>query len=306
MPDASLYASADRPTDALAEWCREQVGAFRVVGVYSQAHGESQVWRIATASGDAYLKRLRKAVKWQQETDAYRLWASVALPDETATLRASADNIGPDGERAIITSALAGVCMESVTLTPAQDLLVWERAGRAIARLQSLPSIAPPADPVVTIQADFEGYLRRGRDAGAIFDTDTLALIKQAQARAIVFAGEPLVATHRDYTPRNWIVSPETGAWVGVIDWEHARPDFRTSDLRRSWDTHFRERPERESAWWQGYGTSPDDRLRTQIWIARVVGAVGTVAWAAEHNDAAFGSQGSTALLRLREEVIFL
>jgi Ser/Thr protein kinase RdoA (MazF antagonist) len=114
------------------------------------------------------------------------------------------------------------------------------------------------------------------------------------------------VPCHRDFGPRNWLwdattagVARSAGAGLGVIDFEHARPDVWWVDVQRLIDDAWRADPGLEDAFWLGYGRRPGADERRLGAALRLLYAVGTVAWGAEHGDAPFEAQGRAVLRRL-------
>lgn len=98
---------------------------------------------------------------------------------------------------------------------------------------------------------------------------------------------EDLVPTHGDWHPRNWLVD-ERG--VRVIDL--GRFAFRpaATDFARLAAQEWREAPECEVAFFDGYGSDP---RRPSHWLLmRFREAIGTAAWARQVGDSAFEAQG--------------
>ena len=115
------------------------------------------------------------------------------------------------------------------------------------------------------------------------------------------FDNEPPVLCHRDFGPRNSLVDAQTGAWVGIIDFEHTRRDVRVSDFARFYEGAFLTRPDLETAFWNGYGPWPDtaERFAAQLRLCRIVQALTQIKWARTHADDNFEAQGRAALTRL-------
>jgi len=97
----------------------------------------------------------------------------------------------------------------------------------------------------------------------------------------------PLVPTHGDWQPRNWLVD---GRDVRVIDF--GRFAFRpaATDLTRLAAQEWRAEPDCETAFVEGYGADP---RRTEHWLLmRLREAISTAAWAHQVGDGAFEAQG--------------
>lgn len=97
----------------------------------------------------------------------------------------------------------------------------------------------------------------------------------------------PLVPTHGDWQPRNWLVD---GAELRVIDL--GRFAFRpaATDLTRLSAQQWRQAPACEDAFFDGYGADP--REPSHWLLARACEAIGTAAWAHQVGDESFERQG--------------
>ncbi|GAA5149125.1 hypothetical protein GCM10025768_11840 [Microbacterium pseudoresistens] len=100
-----------------------------------------------------------------------------------------------------------------------------------------------------------------------------------------------VVPTHGDWQPRNWLVDAGT---TRVIDF--GRFGFRPAgtDFVRLAAQQWRDRPELEAAFLDGYGGDPRDPERWRIDQLRE--AVGTAVWAFRVGDEAFEAQGHRML----------
>jgi aminoglycoside/choline kinase family phosphotransferase len=97
----------------------------------------------------------------------------------------------------------------------------------------------------------------------------------------------PLVPTHGDWQPRNWLIHDAT---VSVIDFGRAdlRPAY--TDFGRLAAQQFRTDPALETAFLDGYGTDPRDPGSWQR--QRIREAIGTAAWAHQVASEDFEQQG--------------
>ena len=96
-----------------------------------------------------------------------------------------------------------------------------------------------------------------------------------------------LVPTHGDWQPRNWLVHDGS---VSVIDFGRADLRPAMTDFTRLAAQQFREHPELEAAFLEGYG---DDPREPDAWRRnRVREAIGTAVWAFQVGDESFEQQG--------------
>lgn len=104
-----------------------------------------------------------------------------------------------------------------------------------------------------------------------------------------------VVPTHGDWQPRNWLIDEDV---VRVIDF--GRFAFRpaATDLTRLAAKQWRDRPDLEGAFFDGYGEDPRDQDEWRL--ERLQEAVGTACWAFHVGDRAFEEQG----LRMLDDIL--
>lgn len=142
------------------------------------------------------------------------------------------------------------------------------------------------------------------RRALAWLDADhAIAPAVEARLRAalaeLVPVEAPLVPTHGDWQPRNWLV--DGGGDVRVIDF--GRFAFRpaASDFVRLAAQEWRDAPGCEDAFFEGYGSDP--RHPSHWLLLRVREAIGTAAWAHQVGDAEFEAQGHRMIAEMLAEL---
>ncbi len=129
-------------------------------------------------------------------------------------------------------------------------------------------------------------------DGGHRIDRDTTALLRK-MLRAHRPVPVQVVPTHGDWQPRNWLLDaagrngPGT---VRIIDFGRFEHRPAMSDFCRLSAQQWKDNPELEAAFFEGYGADPRDR---ELWrIFQVREAIGTAAWACKVGDTAFERQG--------------
>ena len=293
--------------DPLAGWCRAALGRFAVVSAHGHAHGESAIWRLSAAGKFVYLKAYRRVAKWDMEAHAYERWTA-ALAGQAPRLIAVLEPPVP----AVLISELPGIPLDQTALPTTLEQAAWRAAGAALARWHALPrgawfgpprrdgspGAAPPeTDPVALVASSLEDWLARAV-ANALLTAKEIETARRALAHADLFANETPVACHGDYRPRNWLVGPD-GAWVGAIDFEHARWDLKANDLGYWWDRGgWSERFDLRAAFLAGYGRLTR-RERQQLRVARILGALGRINWGQASGDRVTRASGHKALKRL-------
>ncbi len=274
----------------LVGWAAAALG-WRPAEVHDASwdHGESAVARLDAGDGRrAYLKAHRQARKHRQERVALETWAP-SLPATPALLAAREGS-----PSALLMGARPGVRVDAQERPRATLLRAHEAAGAWLRRLHGLPFVDD--DPLrleEAVAARLDGWSRRasGRLAPA-----TLSWVS-ARVHEADLTGVRRVPCHRDFGPRNWLWDDAAG--LSVIDFEHARPDVWWVDVHRLVDDAWRTDPGLEGAFWLGYGRRPGPDERRLGDVLRLLYAVGTVAWGAEHGDAPFEAQGRAVLRRL-------
>lgn len=176
------------------------------------------------------------------------------------------------------------------------DFLPGELACRTPAATD--PEVHRRAGELLRVFHDQASRASEGVDAAATrralewLDTDhRIAPDVEARLRAALVelppVEAPLVPTHGDWQPRNWLVD---GDEVRVIDF--GRFAFRpaATDLARLAAQEWRADPECEAAFFEGYGVDP--RHPDHWLLMRIREAIGTAAWARQVGDADFEAQG--------------
>jgi aminoglycoside phosphotransferase len=98
----------------------------------------------------------------------------------------------------------------------------------------------------------------------------------------------PLVPTHGDWQPRNWLVDAD--GTLRVIDLGRADLRPAATDLARVDAQDFRRDPALEAAFLRGYGSDPRS---PGLWLrTRLREAISTAVWAFRVGDEAFEQQG--------------
>lgn len=199
-------------------------------------------------------------------------------------------------------------------------------AGRFLAALHALP--IPDLDRVPPPQAlglRIASSLERARRSGAVRPVDVRALDRATRrllprlgsGRGAAPSAEDWlcrVPCHRDFRPGNWVVDAAPSApspmvinnaraptAVGIIDFEHARLDLPLQDFVKLNSGLFRRDPALRRAFVAGYGRDPAGP-GTDPWVSSVLAlltglhGVSTLAWAAEHGDQTYRSEGEEAL----------
>lgn len=243
----------DLASDALSAPLRWREVAWR--------SGVGAVWEVAGEAGKAIVKAHAGRRTFQQEVHAYRAWAPAMageapallathdakpyglllqrLPGEPVGAGPGAEGAGPDA--ADLPGPVRHRCEREL----------HRAAGAWLARWHAQEPPASDARPLSdAIASRCEAWSQRARAVLPARTIDEVARGIDQVRPALV--GALRVPCHRDFTPRNWLA--RLGAWVGVIDFEHARADVALVDALRLWCYLWPRRPDLREAFEEGYG----------------------------------------------------
>ncbi|MGZ5403253.1 MAG: phosphotransferase family protein [Nocardioides sp.] len=212
-----------------------------------------------------------------REIRAHREW----LAPWTSRGRAPAMVHADLEARLLLTRFLPGRLVEGSPYADEPD--TFRQAGALLALLH---------DQSVVVDDDYER--REAAKSGAWLDRPhRIAPGVEARLRDLIaswdtFEPTPLVPTHGDWQPRNWLVEPD--GTVSVIDFGRADLRPAESDLVRLAAQDFRSDPALEAAFLDGYGRDP--RSPTTWHRLRVREAISTTVWAHQVGDEQFEQQG--------------
>jgi hypothetical protein len=210
-----------------------------------------------------------------REMDAYRSGVLAPLRDRVPRLL-HADR----ARRVLAVGFLPGVLVASDPAL-ADDVEVHRQAGELLGHLHRQP-------PVV------DGGWERRQDAKALawldrphrLDPSLVDRLREL-LRDNRYRPSTLVPTHGDWQPRNWLWGDGR---LLVIDLGRFEPRPAQTDLARLAHQHWREHPELEAAFVDGYGGDPRDPVTWRM--VRLREAVGTACYAFAVGDATFEAQG--------------
>ncbi|MGW6880826.1 phosphotransferase [Streptomyces goshikiensis] len=141
-----------------------------------------------------------------------------------------------------------------------------------------------------------ERYLAR---AGGRLTEDERQLIRDHAARLRRVGPVPVGYIHGDNQPRNWMVSEGV---LAPIDFERARPAARVQDFVILTATQWADHPDREKAFFRGYGRSLTDAERQALRCLTALDAVNCMAWGPDNGDELVTARGRRTLDRLMRE----
>ncbi|WP_345673556.1 phosphotransferase [Yinghuangia aomiensis] len=246
----------------------------------------SRVWEARAPNGAAVFAKVHSTPKFhRREVAAYESWVTL-LGEDTPRLLAC-DSALPG----ILVTPLPGVPVKFQPLPPGQDAEVHALAG-ALARRIHDTAICPAATASALPSAYVLKHLGRARLTDADLSRAQAVLVAAAQVTL------PMVPTHGDFQPRNWLYNNDSR--VRVIDFERAEPGASVRDFRLLVNGPWQERPDLREAFFDGYGRSltTDEEIALAGWV--VLDALDSAHWGAKDNDAEVLARGLAGLAQLR------
>jgi serine/threonine protein kinase len=272
----------------LTATCERILGPVQVLADMSWPGNSNRVLELLDRDGRPWIaKQLGDDYGFQRELHALRHWAP-ALGDCAPSLRAADER-----HRLLVMSRLPGQRAEHI---PAEtEPATHEQAGR-LTRL--LHDAEPPCldDGILAATvAKLEDWIGRGR---RLLSEDEIAFAR-GQVRPLAdFGPVPIVPTHMDNQPRNWLV--DDAGVVRMIDFGACRRDVWIRDLQRMYFQQWEHRPDLRDAFYAGYGRVPGDGDLALLGGYLAYSGLSTVVWANEHGDPVFEQHGHRVLAQLQ------
>jgi Ser/Thr protein kinase RdoA (MazF antagonist) len=236
----------------LQQWVTRRLGGLAATTDVSWPRGDSRVWRVASNTGEAYIKLSPTPQDYAREVHAYQHAASALAADEAPRLLAA-----DPGLQAIMTTPLPGQIVRGLSLPAATEARVHELAGRLLRRWHDHPDPAPAQvrESVMASMAEQAKEATACLEPTAEHLTDAQRALVQEVSRDLPGLAEslPLVFRHGDYSPRNWLWDTERGTH-GLIDFEKAAHGLAVEDLVWLYGAVWPTRPDLKTAFLTGYG----------------------------------------------------
>ncbi len=295
-----------RVHDRLHQWLDAVGMPMQEVIDRGWSDSETQVSLLIDSFGDRhYLKQFQDKSKYRQETDAYRNW--MAQFDSVVPALRLADE---DNMRLLLSDLGECCCQWQELSTPWRQSLQFQ-AGQFLRKLHDLAFVDNDAMPLG--KALLARTLAQQRAVtGPGWDP---RLISAAEVARVVVAMKDLmplanqfrrVPCHRDFWHRNWIWTAEQNGdavvgeparvSLGVLDFEHARPDLFLFDFMKNWSQCWLDCPAQEEAFWDGYGRRLTDDEQRLLRLCAKLHAIQTLLWATRHHHVEFAEQGRRLL----------
>jgi hypothetical protein len=281
---------------AVMTYAEQILGPCDLEQDFSWTHGLSVVLRLRDAAGATwFVKRHGDRGRHFAEVSAYRQWVP-ALRGNAPRLRAVSDPLAivilsaVPGEPAPWPAADAGTLPEAARMAEAA---LHRRAGMLLHQFHQARPPVPWESFGAAKVAEFDALAPM---ASALLGKRELALAR-AEVEALAGLSCPgRVPCHRDYTPRNWVVS---NGVPYVLDFELARLDVWLADLSRLHLGIWATRPDLREAFLAGYGRHLSTTDRVILRGCAVLTATWLLVKAREIRQRSLEDATHAALLRL-------
>lgn len=235
------------------------------------------MWRVTGPKGSAVIKQHAGDRAFVQERTAL-----VGMYLEGLTPRLLEHDAA---NRVLVLEHLAGGPCELESSTT-----IHHRAGVVLSQLHACASPSDPMDLSDAIGARLDTALAGARP---FIPGDLLAAAESWRDRIDLFVGEPRVSCHRDFAPYNWL---RNGDQVGVVDFEHARPDHWLVDLVKLHTSIWRGGRGLRDAFLLGYGRDMDPSDHQRLELLSLLHGLVTTGWGNRHGDDELATHGRELL----------
>ncbi|MER6599115.1 aminoglycoside phosphotransferase [Streptomyces rubiginosohelvolus] len=198
-----------------------------------------------------------------------------------------------DATRTLLLTALAGDRADAFAPGSPEEELAHHEAGHALGKLHRATAMPQGGAIGASLAERFQGWIDRAVHAD-LLDAAEEHLLKH---HAVILGTSHMDSAicHLDYQPRNWLL----GDTFGIYDFEHMRRDARVRDFARLEFRRWQAAPHLRTAFFDGYGRSPNDLERRLLESFGAIEAATALVKGHQENDAALSAHGRTVLSRL-------
>jgi Ser/Thr protein kinase RdoA (MazF antagonist) len=280
--------------EQLAALARSVTGPIAEVADRSWPRNSSAVWEITDRSGSCwFVKRHSSGRFHQREVSAYRRWTIALGPGRAPDLAATNSQI-----LAIVISGLPGRIARDLLLSAEDERELHRQAGQLLRRLHdAAPPVPADGGPGRVVQR-VEEHLRL---ASGLLGPAEIALVRRCAADLLSLAPElPVVPTHGDTQPRNWLWDQATRQ-LAMIDFERAEPGPAVRDLVRldygPWD----QRPDLRASFLGGYGRALAHAEEEALPRLAALDALSGLQWGTLNGDREVTNRAARTFARLAD-----
>jgi Ser/Thr protein kinase RdoA (MazF antagonist) len=284
-----------RLPEPVARFAAKATGPGTSVIDRSWDRDNSNVWEIVTPAGTRFfVKRHPTSLFHCREVDAYRNWTAYLGPGRAPVLlQADAPAL------AIMVTALPGHVAVDPQVAAATQSEIHRQAGVLLRRLHEAASAGAGTAGTERVAGRVERHLAA---AAGLLDSQQVSVVREHAARLPLIARDlPLVPTHGDAQPRNFLWDPAAGR-LALIDFERAEPAPAIRDLVRleygPWDGN----PRLREAFFDGYGRPLTSDEEAALRSFAALDALSGIQWGTVHRDAETVGRGYRTLAALASQ----
>jgi Ser/Thr protein kinase RdoA (MazF antagonist) len=280
--------------EQLAALARSVTGPIAEVADRSWPRNSSAVWEITDRAGSCwFVKRHSSGRFHQREVSAYRRWTTVLGPGRAPDLAATDSEL-----LAIVISGLPGRIAHDLLLSAEDQRELHRQAGQLLRRLHdAAPPVPGDSGPDRAVQRVDE-HLRR---ASGLLGPPEIALVRRCAADLLSLTPElPVVPTHGDTQPRNWLWDQATRQ-LAVIDFERAEPGAAVRDLVRLEYGPWDQRPDLRASFLSGYGRALTHAEEEALPCLAALDALSGLQWGTLNGDCEVTGRARRTFARLAD-----
>ncbi|WP_369228488.1 phosphotransferase enzyme family protein (plasmid) [Streptomyces sp. R39] len=289
------------PSPALLAWASRILGAQPSVrDVSHPRRNNARVWQLTLPSDVRFfLKVSPRPVMYERETLALRHAVPALGAGRAPQLRASSAE-----HLALLLTAVPGLPLTQLTLTPAEEARAHRQGGELLARLHAAGDLTGPrrAEAEQALQAAADGAERHLREAGDRVTPAEQKVVRDLAEQLRSLPPLPLAFIHGDAWERNLLWSKDLGQ-AGWIDFERARFAAAVQDVVPMACGTWADRPDLRAAWLQGYGRDLTPEEQHALTCLAALDAVSCLVWGPKFDDPQVTARGWRTLDRLVEGV---
>ncbi|MER6516704.1 phosphotransferase [Streptomyces sp. NPDC001553] len=281
----------------LLRWAQNRIGAVAAVRDASHDWDRSRVWELEGVGGASWYLKVSPSEKfYMRESRAYRSVVPALGHTRAPQL---VDSHAQD--LVMLLTAVPGAPAKELGLEIVEWRAVHQQAGVLCARLHEAGELdrSDQVEAEASLDAAADGAEKYLARAGDRLTEDEQQLIRDHAARLRRVGPVPVGYIHGDNQPRNWMVSEGV---LALIDFERARPAARVQDFVILTATQWADQPDREKAFFRGYGRSLTDAERQALRCLTALDAVNCMAWGPDNGDELVTARGRRTLDRLMRE----
>ncbi|MET7853293.1 aminoglycoside phosphotransferase family protein [Streptomyces avermitilis] len=279
----------------LRAWAEREVGHVGAVRDASYPREKSRVWELVRPDGCRFhLKVAPRPLMYERETFALRHAAPALGAGRAPQLRASSAE-----HLALLTTAVPGLPVNELPLTPAEEYEAHRQGGVLLARLHAAGELSGHrrTEAEQALHAAVDRADKHLDQAGDRLTAHERRLVRTLADQLRLVGPLPLAFIHGDAWPRNLLWSgAREAAWV---DFDRSRFAPAVQEFVPSACGVWADRPALRTACLRGYGRDLTPEEQHALKCLAALDAVSRLTWGPDNNDPLVTARGRRTLDRL-------